>query len=76
MSWNYRIIRYPSGGYGLHEVYYDDETGVVTGRTVNPVSFECHESEGSEAITEALERALKDTKERPLLQDHLNSTTK
>ncbi len=31
MHWNYRILRYPkvegnafSGGYGLHEVYYDD----------------------------------------------------
>ena len=26
MNWDYRIIRYADGaGYGLHEVYYDDD---------------------------------------------------
>lgn len=23
--WNYRILQYEDGEYGLHEVYYDDE---------------------------------------------------
>ncbi len=23
MTWNYRLIRYPKGGVGIHEVYYE-----------------------------------------------------
>ena len=24
MTWNYRLMRYSSGGIGIHEVFYDD----------------------------------------------------
>jgi len=38
MSWNYRIMKYPEGGFGIHEVFYDDGEGTVNGYTVEPVS--------------------------------------
>ena len=29
MTWNYRLIRYPAGGVGIHEVYYDGHGKVM-----------------------------------------------
>lgn len=31
MSWNYRIVEDKYGGLSIHEVYYDDQTGVIDG---------------------------------------------
>jgi hypothetical protein len=67
-TWNYRIVRYTNGGLGLHEVYYD-EAGMITGRTENPCSFACDEEEGPEGIIGSLEMALKDAKEKAVVQD-------
>ena len=39
MSWNYRIVKYPDGGgYGLHEVHYDDN-GKAKNMTESPAAF-------------------------------------
>jgi hypothetical protein len=67
MTWNYRIVRYKNdGGFGLHEVYYDDE-GQPWGMTKNPASFVCDTSEGIAGITNALLTARVDAKKRPIL---------
>jgi len=63
MSWNYRIVCYKDGsGYGLHEVYYDED-GVADGMTEKPISFSFDKSE---EVIKAIEMALKDCKERPI----------
>jgi len=62
-TWNYRILRYPEGDYGLHEVYYTDD--VPDSWTVGPKSFHGDEPED---IIKALELALADAKKRPVLQ--------
>lgn len=66
MSWNYRIIRYGDGGYGLHEVYYD-EAGAPDSWTLEPISFTCAEDEGPAGIIDALWMALNDASKRPVL---------
>lgn len=66
MSWNYRIVQYrDGGGYGLHEVYYDDE-GQPWSMTKNPVSFSCDTSEGPQGIIGSLLTARVDAKKRPV----------
>ena len=69
MPWNYRIIQYDDGSYGLHEVYYDKQTGKHIGRTDKPARFACHEDETKEGIIKSLELALSDAKKRPVLVD-------
>ena len=59
MTWNYRIIHYKDGGYGLHEVFYKKE-GKIDGWTQQPINFVCEEEEGSQSIMESLWVALKD----------------
>jgi len=68
MSWNYRVCRYPQGGVGLHEVYYD-EAGNMNGWTEKPVGFADGDDDGDglEQLIGSLERALKDARERPIL---------
>lgn len=67
MSWNYRIVQYKDGsGYGLHEVYYDDE-GQPWSMTKNPASFVCNPDEGPAGITGALMMARTDARKRPVL---------
>jgi len=39
MYWNYRIMQYPDGECGIHEVYYDDD-GNVESWTQNAVPVE------------------------------------
>lgn len=69
MTWNYRIVRYRDGkGFGLHEVYYDDETHQPNGRTVEPI-ISCDEEEGSVGIIKSLSQALRDARELPVLED-------
>jgi hypothetical protein len=66
MTWNYRVLRHPDGHLALHEVYYD-KTGKPVNYTVNPVSFAVDEDEGLHGLTAFLELALRDAKERPIL---------
>jgi hypothetical protein len=66
--WNYRIIRYKNGAFGLHEVYYNDDDEPVM-KTDQPTTFGSDEDEGVEGITSMLERALNDARERPVLDD-------
>lgn len=66
MSWHYRVIRQPDGLLGLHEVYCDDD-GRPHSYTTAPVGFVSDAEEGLEGITTALERALRDARERPIL---------
>lgn len=68
MAWNYRIIHYKEGGFGLHEVHYD-ERGRPANRTVRPVSFGCDEDEGAEGVVKSLQRALGDAQKAPVLQE-------
>lgn len=70
MTWNYRVIRYEQGGYGLHEVYYD-EAGEPNGMTVTPVGFVADEDGGVAELTQSLETALRDAKERPILDERI-----
>ena len=58
MTWNYRIIHYKDGGYGLHEVFY--ENGKIDGWTQQPINFVCEEDEGPKGIIDGLELASKD----------------
>lgn len=69
MSWNYRIIRYEDGSYGLHEVYYSKKDGQPIARTDRPVAFGCCEDEGPEGVVQSLEMALNDAKSRDILDD-------
>ena len=59
MTWNYRIIHYKDGGYGLHEVFYNEE-GSIDGWTEQPIDFVCGEDEGLQGVKESLELALED----------------
>ena len=59
MTWNYRIIHYKDGGYGLHEVFYE-KGGKIDGWTEHPINFVCGEDEGPKGIIDGLELALKD----------------
>ena len=66
MVWNYRIVRYPdSQGFGLHEVYYDDEHRPWS-MTADPASFVCDDEEGSAEVTRALRMALDDAGRLPV----------
>jgi len=69
MVWNYRVIKYADGRFGLHEVYYDDD-GIPTGRTVDPMLI-VDADEGVPAIIRELEMAVGDVKNRTVLDDWL-----
>lgn len=70
--WNYRIVKYADGsGYGLHEVYYDDN-GEPKGYTENPCGFvtDCEgggEREARLEILRAMARAVSDAATRDIL---------
>lgn len=66
MSWNYRVIRHEDGTLALHEVYYD-EAGTPVMYTVEPANFAVDADEGLSDLIAALETALRDAKERPVL---------
>lgn len=64
--WNYRIVKYrDDSGYGLHEVFYDDE-GQPWSMTAKPVSFAADEPE--EIVADLL-RARVDARNRPILDE-------
>jgi hypothetical protein len=67
MTWNYRILEDDEGNLSLHEVFYD-VAGNPNGCTENPATFVADSDEGVEGIIKALEMALKDAKERPVLK--------
>jgi hypothetical protein len=59
-TWSYRIVKYCNGaGYGLHEVYYDDE-GEAWGMTEDPIGFACDEDESPLGVYNALVKAKTD----------------
>ncbi|GAB4228069.1 MAG: hypothetical protein Kow0032_07950 [Methyloligellaceae bacterium] len=66
MHWNYRVLRHEDGTLALHEVFYD-ENGKPSMYTNDPISFAVDGDEGLPALTEALEHALRDARERPVL---------
>jgi hypothetical protein len=66
MTWNCCIVRYKNGDFGLHEVYYKD--GAVIAMTESPM-IACGQHEGPAGIIKSLEMALKDAKERLILDD-------
>lgn len=70
MTWNYRIVRYHDrkNGFGLHEVHYDNECRPVA-MTATGATFHADADEGPAAIIEMLEKALKDAKERGVLDE-------
>lgn len=68
MSWNYRIIHYKEGGFGLHEVFYS-EGGVVEGWTKDATDFACDEDEGREGVIKSLQLALNDAISKPVLEE-------
>jgi len=68
--WNYRVVRHPPGvggateeWFALHEVFYGED-GEPIGITENPVSFG---GDTPEEVAESLEMALRDARERPVL---------
>jgi len=65
-TWHYRILRHEDGALALHEVYCD-EAGEPTRCTVNPVSFGADADEGRDGVVQSLTRALRDARERPIL---------
>ena len=75
-SWNYRIIRYADGGYGLHEVGYDHDICPTAPRcaceaqtyAVEPADFVCDEEEGYTGIIASLKRAIEDAENNTILQ--------
>ncbi len=66
MTWHYRVLRHKDGCLALHEVYCD-ETGQPDGCTVEPVHIGAHPDEGLAGVIGSLEMALKDARERPVL---------
>ena len=67
MSWNYRIVRYRNrkAGYGLHEVYYDDD-GKPWAMTQEPASVAAmtpDEIRGDLMLMQA------DARKRPILDE-------
>ena len=67
MSWNYRIVKYrDNSGFGIHEVYYDDE-GKPWGMTSDPGDFCCGLEEGKEGIVSSLCHAMIDVLRTPVL---------
>ncbi len=67
MNWNYRIIKYEDQeGYGLHEIYYEDDRAVS--RTENPI-IACGNDEGPDGIIKSLKMALNDVENKPYLKD-------
>ena len=64
MSWNYRLVKYPTAeeGMGLHEVYYDAE-GRENGMSKPTAGFV---GDSAEEIILQLERAIDDIRKRPL----------
>ncbi len=66
MTWNYRIIRHKEGHFALHEVYYDDD-GNPDGWTQDPITFVVDSDEGTAGLITSLEMALKDARDRPVL---------
>ena len=67
MTWNYRIIHYKDGGYGLHEVFYNEE-GSIDGWTEQPIDFVCGEDEGPKGVIGGLELASIDSS-LPVLEE-------
>ncbi len=64
MTWNYRIVQYPdNGGYGLHEVHYDD--GKASSMTENPAAFV---GETVPEVQASLEMALDDAMNQPVFK--------
>jgi hypothetical protein len=59
-------MRHQDGSLAVHEVHYD-EAGQPRGWTKNPASFGVHAEEGLSGLIRMLETALKDAKERPIL---------
>lgn len=61
--WNYRIVSYGNGYYGLHEVYYDagDEAESMTD---DPVGFI---GESPEELIKEVKFAIKEAKKKPVL---------
>ena len=67
MSWNYRVIKYAEGGYGLHEVYYDSD-GEPLSMTEEPAGFV---GDSVEELTASLMLARTDVRKRPVLNEDL-----
>jgi len=69
MSWGYRVVRYKNGGgYGLHEVYYDD-AGLPWGMTEKPTGFACDKDEGPTGIEEQLLMAIDDARNEEVFDE-------
>ncbi|MFZ1429986.1 MAG: hypothetical protein WBP58_05190 [Chitinophagaceae bacterium] len=66
MSWSYRILRHPDGTVALHEVYFHED-GQPHSYAEPPASFVLDGDEGPQGIIASLELALRDAKERPVL---------
>ena len=70
MTWNYRIVKYhdPNQGYGLHEVYYDQQGEPVTIGAA-PAIFVTDMEDGPEGIVTNLKKALNDAQTRAVLDE-------
>ena len=64
MTWNYRIVEYQKGGFGLHEVYYED--GEPAGMTQEPATFT---GDTKTDIRDALSNALSDAETRGIFKE-------
>lgn len=59
------MVRYYTGGYGIHEVYYDDD-GNETAMTEEPATFISHESD---EVLESIKMAMDDAHSRPIFHE-------
>lgn len=66
MTWNYRVIRHEDGSLALHEVYYRHD-GTPWALTDDPAGFVANAEDGPEGLVRAIETALRDARERPVL---------
>lgn len=64
MSWNYRIVKYPEGGYGLHEVYYRED-GSAKAMSDHPAGFV---GDSAAEVCDALLKARVDARKRPVFE--------
>ena len=66
MAWNHRIVKYLNGsGYGLHEVYYDED-GVEASMTVDPIEIS---AETPDELRDLLKLALDDATNQPVFDE-------
>lgn len=66
--WNHRIVHYRAGGFGIHEVYYDDQDR-PWGMTEHATGFAVFEDESPDDLLDEAREAIEEAASRPVLDE-------